>query len=153
MVFDMKIVTNVEIRESSKGVKRVYGVLVQEGRAARGGRAEVFAPQSIMWPDGGIRLLGEHRGASVGSAHPARHPNGEIRISTPATRGMIEAIEAGKTGLSVEFQALKETRTAGGVREIERALVDAAAFVRRPEYEQGRAEIRSKSRRNILWRI
>ena len=49
MVFDMKIVTNVEIRESSKGVKRVYGVS-RSKRAGqpRGGRAEVFAyPQSI----------------------------------------------------------------------------------------------------------
>ena len=149
----MKIFADVEIREA-KGVKRVHGVIVQEGRASRGGRAEVFAPGSICWPDGGISLLGAHRGESVGSAHPARHPSGEIRISTPATPGMIEAIEAGRTGLSVEFQSLKETRTAGGVREIERALVDAAAFVRRPEYHQGRAEIRSREKgRSILWRL
>ena len=80
-------------------------------------------------------------------------PNGEIRISTPATPEIIEAVEAGKTGLSVEFQALKEIRTKAGVREIQRALVDAAALVSSPEYVQGRAEIREKDRRNIEWRI
>ena len=41
---------DVKIRES-KGIKRLEMTLIQEGRAATGGRAEVFAPGSLSWPN------------------------------------------------------------------------------------------------------
>ncbi len=149
----MKIVTNVEIRESSKGVKRLHAVLIQEGRASTGGRSEVIIPGAITWPDAGISLRAVHRGPAIGVAHPARHPNGEIRIATLATGAVIQAVESGKTGMSIEFTALREKTTKGGIREVQAAYVDAAALVSNPEYEQGRAEIRSRKRRSQLWRL
>ena len=44
--------------------------------------------------------------------------------------------------LSVEFHALREVRTQGGVREIQKAIVLAAAMVKTPEYNQAVAELR-----------
>ena len=49
----------------------------------------------------------------------------------------------------MEFHAIREVRTAGGVREIQRALVDAAAMVASPEYAQATSEVRSTRRR--IW--
>ena len=139
-----------ELRETD-GKPRLHGVLIAEGRAATGGRAEVFAPGSVVWPDEGVQIKIGHGGPAVAMAHPARHPSGEIRISAPATPAMVEAVEAGRDGLSVEFLALKEEQTAGGVREIRRALVDAAALVSWPEYSQARAELRGKKGKRYLW--
>ena len=53
--------------------------------------------------------------------------------------------------MSVEFYALRESR-AGKVREIEQALIQAAALVAAPEYKQGLAEIRAaRGSRRRLW--
>ena len=139
-----------ELRETD-GKPRLHGVLIQEGRAASGGRAELFAPGSVVWPDSGVTIKIGHGGPEAATAHPARHPSGEIRISAPASPAIVEAVKAGRDGLSVEFLALREQRTAGGVREISRALVDAAALVSQPEYSQARAELRSKKRKRYLW--
>ena len=140
-----------ELRQTDGG-PRLHGVLIQEGRAATGGRAELFAPGSVVWPDSGVAIKIGHGGKQAATAHPARHPSGEIRISAPATPAMVAAVEGGRDGLSVEFLALREQRTAGGVREISRALVDAAALVSSPEYQQARAELRSKKRKApALW--
>ena len=140
----------VELRETDKG-PRLHGVIIAEGRAATGGRAELFAPGSVVWPNEGVAIKIGHGGKRAATAHPARHPSGEIRISAPATPAMVEAVVGGRDGLSVEFLALREQRTAGGVREISRALVDAAALVSQPEYSQARAELRSKKRKRYLW--
>lgn len=136
----------VECREVD-GVRRLVGTVIQEGRAASGGRRELFAPGSIQWPAEGMAILGEHRGAVEARAMPSRGPDGSIRIAVAATPGIVSAVESGRDGLSVEFVALEEETTAGGVREIRRALVDAAALVSRPEYEQGRAELRGRRSR------
>lgn len=135
----------VECRESADG-PMLHGVILQEGRAASGGRAEVFAPESVAWPANGIAILTEHRGAVEARAVPTRERNGEIRIATPATSAIRAAVEAGKRYMSVEFHAVRENRTAAGVREIERALVDAAALTREPEYSQTSAEVRRRAR-------
>ena len=135
----------VELRESSEG-PMLRGTVLQEGRAAQGGRAEVFAPLSVVWPSDGIALLGEHRGEALAHAVPVRDFDGSIRIETPATEQIITAYETRKF-FSVEFHAIAEVRTKAGVREITRALVEAAAMVATPEYKQARAEVRSKRRR------
>ncbi len=140
------LVVPVETRASADG-PRLYGVILQEGRAARGGRAELFAPQSAVWPSDGIGLLLQHHGATETRAVPERAEHGEIRISAPATPAIFRAVQAGKRYLSVEFHAERETRTAGGVREIERALIVAAALTDDPEYHQARAEVRTRRRR------
>ena len=60
----LKYIVPVEVREADDGPK-LRGTILQEGRAAQGGRAEVFAPGSVVWASGGIALLGEHRGAEL----------------------------------------------------------------------------------------
>ena len=145
-----KLTCNVEIREAEDG-PRLHGTVLQEGRAAAGGRAEVFAPGSVAWPASGIAIRTEHRGRAEAHAIPERGPLGEIRISAPATDAIKAAVAAGKTAMSVEFVAVRESRTAAGVREIERALVDAAALTDDPEYQQATAEVRERRPKDELW--
>ena len=139
----------LEVREEEGG-PRLHGTLIQEGRAATGGRSELFAPGSIMWPPDGIEIRTVHRGPAEARAVPTRYPNGEIRISAPASPAIVAAVGGGKNGMSVEFTALREERTAGGVREIQRAYVDAGSLTSVPEYSQGVVEVRAK-RSSSIW--
>ena len=134
---------SVEVREATDG-PMLRGVVLQEGRAAQGGRAESFCPLSVIWPSDGIALLSEHRGVELARAVPIRDADGSLRIETRATPEIIAAYET-RRYFSVEFQSLKEVKTLGGVREIQRAYVESAAFVVAPEYAQATAEIRSIS--------
>ena len=137
----------VEVRQVS-GEPRLKGTLIQEGRIARR-RAEVFAPGSIQWPGNGIGVqVGHHSPVEV-RAMPVRSPDGHIEISSRTTPSIVEAVNAGRSGLSVEFYALKESRNRSGVREIQKALVVNAALTDRPEYEQGRAELRDTGRKTF----
>lgn len=140
-------VVPIEVREAADG-PMLRGVVLQEGRAAQGGRAEVFAPLSVVWPSDGIALLGEHRGAELARVVPTREADGSLCISTRATAPILAAY-ASRKFFSVEFHALREVRTAGGIREIQRALVDAAALVTSPEYPNVKAEVRQRQRR--IW--
>ena len=139
----------IELRETEGRKPRLHGVIVQEGRAAAGGRAELFAPGSITWPESGIAIRTEHRGVEETRAVPVREPDGEIRISAVATPKIVEAVRAGKDSMSVEFYALQEHRTAAGVREVLRALVDGASLTSDPEYQQTAAEVRNRRRRRV----
>ena len=143
----LQYIVPVEVREADDGPK-LRGTILQEGRAAQGGRAELFAPGSVVWASDGISLLGEHRGAELARAVPTRDADGSLRIETHATPAILAAYATRKF-FSVEFHALREVRTAGGVREIQRALVDAAALVTSPEYPNVKAEVRAKRRR--IW--
>ena len=68
----VKYVVPVELREADEG-PTLHGVVLQEGRAAQGGRAESFAPLSVVWPaTTGIALLAEHRGTAMAHAVPVR---------------------------------------------------------------------------------
>lgn len=134
----------VEIREADDG-PRLHGVLIQEGRAASGGRAEVFTPHSVEWPDTGVGILLAHRQAPEVRAPATREPDGRIMVTAPATAGIRAAVAGGKRYMSVEFHSLEERTTRGGVREIQRALVIDAALVTEPEYDVTRAEIRARS--------
>ena len=133
----------VEVREK-KGELR--GVILQEGRAASGGRAEVFAPGSVTWPADGVAIRAEHLGATEIRAMPRRDKSGRIRVRAKATDGIRAAIRGGKRYMSVEFRALSERTTAGGVREVLRALVEGAALVDSPEYDSTLAEVRGEVR-------
>ena len=137
----------VEVRASEHG-PMLHGILITEGRAARGGRAELFAPGATIWPTAGVAILLTHRGAPVARAVPTREGN-EIRISAPANPAIFDAVKAGRKWMSVEFTALSETRTAGGVREIESAYVDCAALTDDPEYHQSSAEVRTRCKRKV----
>ncbi|MXY79126.1 MAG: hypothetical protein F4Y94_05440 [Chloroflexi bacterium] len=67
-----------------------------------------------------------------------------IRIEAPATPAIREAVAGGKRFMSVEFVSLEERTTAGGIREIVRALVPDVALVTDPEYGQTAAELRQR---------
>ena len=135
----MKLTT--EIREEGG---ELHGTILQEGRAASGGRAEVFAPGSVTWPSDGVGILLEHRGSAAVRAFPHRTELGEIRVRAKANEAVREAIASGKRYMSIEFHAIEERTTKAGVREILRAHVPAAALVDSPEYDTTSAEVRSK---------
>ena len=114
----------LELRETDSG-PTLHGVILTEGRAARGDRrAELFAPGAVIWPPDGIELRTVHLGRTEATAVPVRQGS-EIHVSTPATPALAAAVRAGKDQMSCEFHALAETRTASGVREIERAVITA----------------------------
>lgn len=133
----------VELRDAADGP--VVGVtLIQEGRAATGGRAEVFAPRALQWPAEGVPLRLAHGQPGALQIVPSRDAEMRIAAEAPATPAVAEAIRAGKSGASVEFYALDEVRTPAGVREIRSAYLVGAALTDHPEYDQGRAELRAR---------
>ena len=46
---------------------------------------------------------------------------------------------------------IEERTTAGGVRELLRAVVIGAALVDTPEYDTTRAEVRTRQTRSVAW--
>lgn len=136
-----------ELREAGESF---HGVILTEGRAASGGRAEVFVPGSLVWPEAGISITDGHGGDRLASAVPAR-AEGEIRITAPATDSLRQAVAAGRKFMSIEFRSLSERQTRGGVREVLRAFVDVAALVSDPEYDTTRAEVRAADHRRVIW--
>lgn len=148
-----RLVVAVECRASDAG-PMLRATIIQEGRAATGGRAEVFAPGAMHWPDDGIAIRTVHLGPEVARAVPTREANGEIRIETPASSEIMRAVEQdGKRYASVEFHGEREHRTRGGVREIQRAMLTGAALVARPEYDMARAEVRARALPPRWWTV
>ena len=150
MIENCTVAIPLELRESDGG-PRLRGTVIQEGRAGVQ-RAELFSPGSVIWPSDGIAIRTAHRGPEVARAVPARNPDGEIRVDTKATPEIREAFNAGRKYLSIEFHALREVRTRANVREIQRAIVEAAAMTDDPEYTQARAEVRERAARRRTWR-
>ena len=140
----------VELRDAGR---TLHGTLLQEGRAASGGRAEVFAPGSVEWPSTGVGILLGHRERPEVQAMPSRESDGRIVVQAPATPAIREAVEGGRKWMSVEFHALEERLTKGGVREIQRALVPDAALVADPEYDVTSAEVRRRFGRSMRSRV
>ena len=132
----------VEIREQDGREPTLYGVIIQEGRAATGGRREVFAPNAVEWPSEGIGISTIHRGPIETRGHVVRQADGRLTLTARATDAIRQAVGEGKRFMSVEFTSLQERTTKGGVREILRAFVAQAALTGRPEYDSTRAEVR-----------
>lgn len=132
-----------EIRAAEDGGRRLYGTAIQEGRAA-GDRGEVFAPGSITWPAEGMGVTLAHRAAPEVRATTTRQGNGEITIEARATPRMVEAYEAGRRALSIEFHSLAEERKGGNVREITSAFVPLVAMVPVGAYNEASAEVRRR---------
>ena len=131
----------IELRQTAN---ELHGVLIAEGRAASGGRNELFTPNSVEWPDSGVDILGKHQGAVETRVIPERQADGSITFSAGLTDGLREAWNSGRQYMSVEFHALKSRTVRAGTREIQRALVTAGALVKTPEYDVARAEIREQ---------
>ncbi len=73
---------------------------------------------------------------------PERMPDGRIVVEADATPGIRQAYADGRRHFSVEFRPIETRRTMGGIREVESALVEAAAMVHSPEYAQTDLELR-----------
>ena len=137
----------IELRNEGETLS---GVILQEGRAAQF-RREMFTLGAIEWPESGIDILPRHlapSGTGV-KAIPTRNTDGRIGIAVRASETLRQAYAEGRRFLSVEFHALNELTTAGGIREIRRALVLAAALVDKPEYAQATAELRQRGGRTL----
>ena len=137
-----RLTFGVECRASDSG-PQLHATILEEGRAAVGGRAEVFAPGSLEWPTAGIVVRAAHYGAAETRAVPVRTGN-TISLTAPATPAIFAAVAAGKRFASVEFHPLREVRTVAGIREIQSALLTAAALTDDPEYGQTAAEVRTR---------
>ena len=140
------VVVPVECRASTEGA-RLRATVIQEGRASRGIRAEIFAPGALAWPKDGIAIRTIHLGTEETRAVPERLPDGRIVIDAPATPAVFKAVQEGARYASIEFHSVAETRTDAGIRELTCALLVGAALVPNPEYEQTAAEVRAKTRR------
>ena len=139
------MIGTVEIREAAEG--RSFGAsLLTEGRAAQaaGRRDSVRAPGSVSW--GPMALGSCWPTVKRPSRTPCRAAKdlGRITLATPATPEIREAVDGGRRFMSVEFHALEERTTTGGVREVLRAYVPAVALVDRPEYDTTAAEVRQR---------
>ena len=77
----------------------------------------------------------KHQGHVETRALPERGDLGEIRIRAKATPAIVAAVEAGRTGMSVEFAPLLSHRTNSGITEVRKALVYGAALTDIPAYE------------------
>ena len=143
------IVGAAEIRAADDG-EHLHAVLIQRARRFRG-RKELFVPGSVQWPAEGVGILTAHRAAPEVRAVPTREADGRISIVARATDAIREAVQAGRTWMSVEFHALEERTVASGVREVLQAFVPRAALVRDPEYDVTGAELREAERR-AHWR-
>ena len=149
MTRELTTALDAEIRATADG-PCLYGLMIAEGRAART-RREVFAPGSIDWPASGIEIRIGHYTEPVARAVPTRE-GAEVRIVTPATPEIYAAHAGGKTELSIEFHSLAETRTAGGIREIQSAIVTGCALVPvgRGDYgRQAKSEIRERETQRL----
>ena len=144
----MKHTFEVEVRESG-GRPKLRGVMLQEGRAASGGRAEVFAPGAVSWPTEGVGILTRHHAEPEVHAQPIRHRDGRLEVIADATAAIRQAVAEGRRYMSVEFHAIRSRVTKGGVREVLEALVPRAALVADPEYDSTAAEVRSRKRRRV----
>ena len=123
----------------------LHAVLIQEGRAASGGRSELFTNGSVEWPAEGILVRPAHLAATEVRAVPQRGAQGRITIAANLTPALRAAWDAGKRFMSVEFHALQERTVKSGTREIQRAMVFAGALVERPEYDTATAELREET--------
>ena len=134
----------VEIREAEGG-PQLRGLILTEGRAASGGRAEVHAPGSVTWPQEGIRIQLAHRQPAVAYAVPvgATWAGSRSRRQPPMRFGRQSRVDGDR--MSVEFHSLRERTTSGGVREVLRSLVEGAALVREAEFDTTLAEVRQRS--------
>ena len=91
--------------------------------------------RAVAWHPGGGLELRDEDGAMILSAELP---------PIPAADRALDEIRTGKaTGLSVEFRAVKESRS-DGVRVIEDAILSGVGLVAQPSYAGSRIEARSR---------
>ena len=154
----MPIRCKVELRDGGDDSPgRLSGVLLRYGSPGQRGR-ETFARGALRWPDNGIRIDLEHASAPArGSVQPpimravpfVSDDGMEVMIDAPlpdtaAARDLVTLMRADPpvyTGLSVEFHAEREHRSAGR-RVIDQARLAGAGLTDNPSYPDTSAEVR-----------
>ncbi len=127
------------------------GVLMAYGTRAND-RPELFEDGALYWRDSGIVIREQHnRAAPIVRAQPYMEGR-ELRVNVPLPntqrgRDAAFAMQGDNplyTGLSVEFNAERETRR-NGLRVITRAFLDGASLVDTPAYLGSTVEVREES--------
>ena len=130
---------------------RLVGTLLTYGERASD-RPEVFDPDSLYFPDGGLWVNEQHnRQAPILRAMPTLEGRALlIDAAIPNTTRGRDAANGMQsdpplyTGLSLEFKAEKETRR-NGLRVIQRAFAPSAGLVDVPSYKGSTVELRERS--------
>ena len=132
--------------------RKLSGVVMRYGEISATHK-ERFAPGSLRMADAVLMNLHHDRERAV-----ARHPGGGLELRDedgamilsaelppiPAADRALDDIRTGKaTGLSVEFRAVKESRS-DGLRVIEDAILSGVGLVASPSYEGARIEARAR---------
>ena len=146
----------IEFREDTDrtGPGRLVGTVLTYGQRAKD-RAEVFEKDSLSWPTDGVVLNRQHaRGAPIMRVTPEVRGDAividQALPDTTAGRDAASEIRSGLlTGLSVSFQAGRQSFTAG-VRRIAAAAMTAVAIVDSPSYD---APVEVRSRRDGRRRV
>lgn len=140
------ILAEVEVRGNE-----LHGVIIHEGRAADH-LTEVFSVNALQWPNTGILIKPSHgKDQGAVTAFPWRAADA-IKIRCNLSPELRSAYESGARQMSIEFHSQKETRTASGIRQIQSALLTAAALTSDPVYTDTQAEIRDKDGyRDLDW--
>ena len=101
--------------------------------------------RAVAWmPGGGLELRQDAKALTLTAKLPP----------IPAADRAIREIKAGQvTGLSVEFQTIKESRDAAGIRVIEDAVLSGIGIVKSPSYSQSSVEARRRSGRTMSAKI
>ncbi len=153
-----RLATGTEIRASGR---KLSGVVMRYGDVSPSHR-ERFEPGSlrmaesvhldlyhdveraVAWmPGGGLKLQADGEALRMVAELPP----------IPAANRALDEIRAKRTtGLSVEFQAIKE-RMDGNIRVIEQAILTGIGLVKHPSYGQSQVEARRRSGRTIRARI
>ena len=132
--------------------RKLTGVVMRYGEVSPSHK-ERFAPGSLRMADAVHLDLNHDRERAV-AWHPGgglelRDEDGAMILSAelppiPAADRALDEIRSGKTaGLSVEFRAVKESRSEG-VRVIEDAILSGVGLVAQPSYAGSRIEARAR---------
>ena len=145
LVFEIRQLED-ETRESPG---RLVGTLLRYEERARD-RKEVFVRGALTWPEDGILVNWQHdRQKPLLRAIPFEE-DGAVKIdaqipNTTLGRDTVANIRQGVfSGLSVEFHSRAEGRR-GNLREIQSAILGAAALVDVSSYGGSKVEVRAKS--------
>ena len=147
----------VEFREDTDrtGPGRLVGTVLTYGQRAKD-RAEVFEKNSLVWPSDGVVLNRQHaRGAPIMRVIPEVRGDAividQALPDTTAGRDAAQEIRSGLlTGLSVSFQADRQSFTAG-VRRISAAAMTGVGLVDSPSYDSP-VEVRQRGEgRRRIW--
>ena len=136
------------VDETRESPGMLSGVLMAYGTRAND-RPEMFEMDAFHWRADGIVIREQHnRAAPIVRAQPYMEGRAlKISVPLPNTSRGRDAATAMQgehplySGLSVEFNAERETRR-GGLRVISRAFLDGASLVDTPAYLESKVEIR-----------